>query len=713
MSDYLNLTRRFVDLGLNLRDDTDKVTEGFSTILKNLSPQKEGSNSTRPGRALNFNTGTGLPIHTIDRVDTTTTLVGSGTQLFRNSTPYSTGGYSGNPLSVVQAKPAIGSTFWSYIGDSLRMRKVNVSGSDQKWGIAEPTVAATFQALGAGDLDSSVAGAVVYDWRYAYYSSVTGSESNPSPVGNGISVIQQRAQVTVTASTDPQVDCIRVYRRGGTQVTTWRLDVTVGNISGNHITNNADSTIALNKVIGLDNYVPFSSVDNDGNSLNGVPMPYIWGPFIGKYLFGAGDPNRPGYVYWTNSERPDTADVSNNIQVSAPNKGILNGFIYSSNPFVWTRENLFALDFGGPLSTPKFAPRRTPCGRGLAAPYAFAVGPTVVFLSRDGIYETDTQSEARILTESSLRPIFQGYPAGGISPIDFAFPSDIRLFYTDLEYHFLYKAISGIRVHLVYNTIYKRWRQEVTQGFTETVVVLDKTAATQSIYVGSGEGKVYTVAGTTDDGVPIQWQGRTGSEDLDRSQTLKEFGNLVLDVDSQSTNITVTPYLNAEATALSPLTVNTTTRGKSPLSLSDTYGYSIAFDFVGTGPASLYTYDILFRFDEEQLLHWELPATSHGYPGWQHVRDIYFGLKSNGDITFTLTVDGVAHSYVVPSTGGRREKAHIYVDPVRGKMFQYKLDSTGLFSIYGEDCEVRVKPWTTSLGYQLISPFRKADVREA
>lgn len=712
MSDYLNITRRFVDLGLNLRDNVDKVTEGFSTILRNLSPQQEGSNSTRPGRELQIDTGVSAPVHTLDRVDPTNTLIGVADKLYRNSTQYPTAGYSGNPLSTVQAKPAIGSTFWTYVGDSLQMRKVNVDLTDQKWGVTAPTVAASFVATGVGNLNSAVAGAIVYDWRYTYFSSTTGAESNPSPTVNGIAVVNQMAQVTVTASADPQVDTIRIYRRGGTNTTgNWRLDFTVSNVSGNYLTNNADSAIALNTILSLSNYVPFTSVDNSGATLFEVPLPYVWGPFIGKYLFAAGDPNRPGYLYWTNPEQPDSADVSNNIQVSAPNKGIINGFIYSSNCFVWTREDLFAIDFGGPLSVPKFAPRKTPCGRGLSAPYAFAVGPTVVFLSRDGIYETDTQSEARTLTEPSLRPIFQGVTAGGINPIDFNFPNAIRMFYTDLEYHLLYQDTLGGRIHLVYNTVYKRWRQEITQGFTETVVQLDKTAATQSIYVGSGSGKVYTEEGTTDDGIDIPWQARTGSEDIERSQTFKEFGNAIFDVNGFGRPISITPYINAEQTAIGTFTVSTTSRVKSPLSLLDTYAYSLAFDMQGVGPATLYTYDVLFRFEEEALQHWEFPETSHGFPGWQHVRDIYFGLRSSEDLIFTHTIDGIEHPYLVPSTSGQRRKVHIYCDPVRGKMFRYKLESLGDFRLYGEDCEVRVKPWNTDLGYQLISPFRPPEVK--
>ena len=44
-------------------------------------------------------------------------------------------------------------------------------------------------------------------------------------------------------------------------------------------------------------------------------------------------------------------------------------------------------------------------------------------------------------------------------------------------------------------------------------------------------------------------------------------------------------------------------------------------------------------------------------------------------------------------------------EPVKGKMFGYKLESTADFRFYGEDTQLNVKSWNTKLGYETIYPF--------
>jgi hypothetical protein len=110
--------------------------------------------------------------------------------------------------------------------------------------------------------------------------------------------------------------------------------------------------------------------------------------------------------------------------------------------------------------------------------------------------------------------------------------------------------------------------------------------------------------------------------------------------------------------------------------------------------------------DEEAIVHWEFPETSHGFSGWQQVRDLYIAGRFTIDADLIVSIDGTEYSYTIPSTGGARLKQHIWLQPKKGKMFRYITNSSVPFRIYGEDCEVRVKPWNTALGYQLISPFR-------
>ena len=712
MTDYSNYSFRFLDMGLHLLESPDKVKEGTWTRLHNVRAAREAQIQKRDAHLIDTITGSASSVHTIRRLDSATKLLGVGTELYRNGTLIS-GGWSGAPLQVVVYRPSIAANIWAYVTDGAKMRKVNAAGLDYKWGIEPPVGAATFVTSGAGLLDSSAPGASVYNWRYTYYSSATGAESNPSPEATGIAAVNQKVTVSYTASADPQVDQIRIYRYGGS-LPDYHLVMTVVNATSSADDNNPDSLVAVNDVMKLTGQdVPFTSVDQNGNTLYGVALPYVWGPFLGKYVFASGDPNRTGYLYWCNGQDPDGADSTNNVEVTSPSEPLLGGFIFGSIPYVWSRDNLYRIDFGK-ASIVTFIGNLTPCGRGLSAPYAFCVSEGIYFLSKDGIYVTDGQSPAQPISEE-IRPIFQGVAVSNFQPVDWTQTNSLRMEYTFRQVHFFYKDTDGGQNHLVYDTVYTRWRSMASAVTDEVICYGDENSVRNTVYFGGSNGNTYVEdsASDADQGpTSIAVNVRTGSLDMDLPGTYKEYGNLILDADPAGGTITVTPYVNAEATALAPFTVTGNGRQKFPLSLADTYAYSIAFDLAWSDGAVIYQMELLWRADEEVVTHWEFPDTAHGGSGWQHVRDAYIALRSTAEVTLTVDVDGTAHSYSVPSTGGARRKVWVPLDADKGKMFHYRLDATdGVtgFRVYGEDCEVRVKMWNTALGYQLLSPFIQGD----
>lgn len=721
MSDYRNSSLRLTDRGLNLRDELDKLQEGQWRVLHNTHSKNEAALTTRDGRGVFVTTASAGSVHSLKRVGDSALLIGAGTSLLVNSASLaSSGAYSGNPLSLVPFRPSLSPSVWTYVGDSLQMRKVKEDLTDRKWGITSPPDPAIFAVGAAGNLNSSVAGAIVYDWRYTYYSTATGAESNPSPTADGIAVVAQQALIQVVASSDPQVDQIRLYRRGGTQATTWRLSVTGSNTTSGISDNNADSSIALAEAISLTNDVPFTTVSASGAAAVEVPLPYVAGPFLGKYLIACGDPNRPGYVYWTNSGNPDGASPVNNLQVTSAREPLIGTFQYGSQPYLWSRDNLWKLDFGSG-STVTFVPRLTACGKGLASPWAYCIGPLIYFLSTDGIYETNGDGEAVSLTEESLRPIFNGVTVGEYLPVDYTQTSALRLSYTGLELRFFYKDTAGTARELIYHTLYKRWRSASSTEHTATLAYEDENQSSLRVLLGATNGAVYKSGPeyTDDNGVAISAHARTGSSDFGIPQTFKEFGNIIVDavptrggtVPAAEQGIVLTPYINAEATTLAPSSITGTGRQNTPISLLDTYAYSLALDFTWVGYGHfLYGATLLWRADEEALFHWECPDTDHGASGWQHARDAYICLRSSATVTLTLLIDGVAYTFTPPesNTSGAKRKVYYRLQPTKGKVYRYMLDSGSTFRLYGSECEVRVKPWNTSLSYKPVAtPFEK------
>lgn len=104
--------------------------------------------------------------------------------------------------------------------------------------------------------------------------------------------------------------------------------------------------------------------------------------------------------------------------------------------------------------------------------------------------------------------------------------------------------------------------------------------------------------------------------------------------------------------------------------------------------------------------YWVSQPTGHGLPGWQHIREVWIPVRSTLDATLTITVDGVAYTYTVPSTGGVLSKVYIPTGALKGRIFQYALTETsnGL-RVYQKDLEVRCKPWGGTESYQILKPL--------
>jgi hypothetical protein len=598
-----------------------------------------------------------------------------------------------------------------------------------------------------------VAGAIVYDWRYTWVNSRTGAESNPSPTGTAIAVVSQKASITVQSSVDPQVDRIAIYRRGGTLVDTWRRVAIVNNMLNADgspravvfIDDNSDSAISLAAQLKLDNDVPFTSVDSVGDVLREAPIPYIFGPFLGLYIFACGDPNRPGHLYWTNPGRPTSASLDNHIAVTSPDEPLLGGIVYNDLPYVYSREAWYAIDYQGANALVPFTTRKLPIGRGVSAPHAVDVGPVVYFLSKDNIYASDMQGSADPLTEENLRPLFNpnvedyDYSApGAIAPIDWdAYnitpPSlqdptnglnTIKLRFGGQYLHLFYRDVNGTYVHLVNHLPYNRWSNDETGYIEETEAYYDHEQPNASLLLGCNDGRVAREEGTDDYGInEIQCRARARSFDFGMPHTLKEIGNVIVDAnvngahrpdaDGGGDGVVVQAYLNAEASTNTLQTINGSGRQKFPLSMADTYVYSFALEFRWNGNATIYQYETLWRPDQEWLTHWEFPPTTFGSKGWTHLRDLYITLRALGDMTVRVEVDGTVYIPsiaggtlgVIPSTtNGLKVKYHLWMPPIKGKLYRVYIDG-GPFRLYGDDCEIRLKEWLTGMSYPIVNPF--------
>ena len=148
---------KFGSRGLQICRPVDDLDENYYLSLRNIRVYQDGALRTRPGlTARTAATIADTPIHSIRVLNddiagasqVTAAIVGAGTKLYTSNAAFTVltlkdSGYSGNYLSLVPHRPDNSPEPWMYVGDSARMRKVNVGGTNYAIGIAPPNTPPT------------------------------------------------------------------------------------------------------------------------------------------------------------------------------------------------------------------------------------------------------------------------------------------------------------------------------------------------------------------------------------------------------------------------------------------------------------------------------------------------------------------------------------------------------------------------------------------
>lgn len=595
-----------------------------------------------------------------------------------------------------------------------------------------PTVSASSTGVGPGT--------GTYEWVVTYKNKLTGARSISTGASATLTDPSGEVVVTIREPVDPQADQIELWRRGGTIANSWRLVDTLTTVGlateddppVNYVytDNKIDADIALNEALDPTLVKPFPTIDSSGDSINlldsaedaETPLT-TFGPFLGQYTFWIGDPVKRANFYWSNLAKIElsTADLNYNTVVE-PGEELVNGFVAGGNPFIWSRKKLYALDWGGPTSFPAFVPREVPIGLGLAAKWAFAVTRSgVFFLAKDGIYFTDLGAGDPTNVSSSLRPLFVGGKDDSVTlpEVDWSDENTLRLTATSRELFFFYKGqVTGEYICLRYDLAQNRWSQIRSDFSWRLAYEAESTSDYRVIFAGSTGLAYYSddinyTSGAAED---LVCRARTFSWDAGVPTTDKEYGVLLLDLDPDGTAILCTPRYDSDTEVGDIIQITTAGQylGRRLLtfSLGDVFKRSLSLEFEWEDSATthpkFYQGTILFRIDEEGIVHWAHPPTALGQGGWFHIKDSYWTLKSTADVTLTVGIDGVERTYVLPSTAGVREKIYVEHLGMKGKLFSFSLDSSQPFYLYGEESGLNGKLWKTSTGYQPLNPFAAA-----
>ncbi len=309
-----------------------------------------------------------------------------------------------------------------------------------------------------------------------------------------------------------------------------------------------------------------------GATILSQPLASVWGGPIENttYHFACGDPSDPGVLHWSAGNDPDSTSDRFTLYVTDGSDPLQNGFFYDGIPYVFSSTRLFRIvATGDPNSA--FRVVDTACTRGLWAPWAFCVTPYgTIFLSADGLYNTEGGSEAQPITDPDLRPLF---PQDGSSPqiirnlypIDYDATANLKLTYVDQLVYFDYLAVLGespadtVLRTLVYDPRVKGWTAD-QYDLAGVTARLSETAASgpqvHAALVGGTDGNVYLMDANkiTDIDTDIVWAVWTRWQNGTDPRSFKQWGDAILDMNPCSTfnGVEVTPVVDNGNTTLEP-----------------------------------------------------------------------------------------------------------------------------------------------------------------
>lgn len=288
-------------------------------------------------------------------------------------------------FSYAPLKPILSSMTYVYITNGVTMLCDN-GASTYTWGIDPPDNLPIVAMQGSGGL--LTAGG--YSYRYTFYDSATGTESDPSVASATTTAVDNDEALVsqIQVSPNPRVDMRRIYRTlvdGGT----WYL---AGVLNDNVTTAYYDGVIDANLTTELD-------------TDQGVPPV---GSIVVSYkdrLFMTGDQNYPNRVYFSDAEKPDMWPSTYYLDIGTSDDKVVNMVEFEGKLYFMQTATITGL-YGSDPDT--YSWHKTRSHVGVKAPRSVAAGPDgIYFVSHNGVYRFDGLKSVSI--SDPIDKIFNDY----------------------------------------------------------------------------------------------------------------------------------------------------------------------------------------------------------------------------------------------------------------------------------------------------------------
>ncbi|MGH7184500.1 MAG: hypothetical protein ACREJN_21350 [Nitrospiraceae bacterium] len=458
------------------------------------------------------------------------------------------------------------------------------------------------------------------------------------------------------------------------------------------------------------------------------PLPYLWGPDAEGTVFGAGDPFRPGTLYYCKSFNPDSAPDSYNQELTPPNEPLIGGETINGLSLAASTKRWWALypNFGTGL---RYQAVEKPVKRGLAAPYAHATdGQVVYFCAEDGIWSTEGQS----LTEADLHNLFphegvvgQNYVYAGLTVYapDYKYAAKFRLCYRNFYLYFDYRDSAGLPRTLVCDLRDPSNPAWCLDEYADPIGVhygieqqegtlLSNTATYPALVMGDDNGVVHVQVDNHNDGdspIPASVSTQEFNGGDIRSDQL--FNDEFLDLVPISPTGVVATVIEGGLAAQAPRTIpqsNVRVQTNVPVGLELKYmGVLLQWvdDFtIQSLPTLLRAWQPMYQAVPVAVFLWKNQGTTFGMQGYKSLRQVLFAYKSTAVVTLTITTyDGQSPAVIqMPSTGGQYRKTMFPFTANKGMLYFLTCSSEAEWQPYLGDTEFYVGAWDRGDAYTVI-----------
>lgn len=467
------------------------------------------------------------------------------------------------------------------------------------------------------------------------------------------------------------------------------------------------------------------SAQIDSPNVYGQPLPFTFGPLEGptaSFVFGLGDTNNPGFLYWCNGNDPDSMDSSNYIEITPPSEPLVSGAVWNTYVFVASRDRVFLIQptFDQPNL---FTPVQVRSNSGCQGRWLMAAGADGVYMGgRDGVYRATPYAGADNISHE-LWPLFphEGLPGQGVNgyfPISYSYTDQLRIADGD---PYLLSGGMAWRYGLVWPDrdfqppIDRGWFPEsypVTPltVYLEELPTENRSLTPPKLFQGCSNG-VQTVGAGTDNNAtitanvtlpPLKPGGDTRANNL--------YIDCITDLVGQATIIL---YANLNTITINPgAAISQPVRGLAITNIDQTGNLALYRDvtanYLFNFGTTLYEYQPQYFPQPVTMTNYVQQNTDHGIPGWKLTRWLRMGVICSGVTTLTVTTsEGETFTYTLQPTnglGGLSTQDMNAVFTMKARLYGYDLSGPP-FVMFPQNCYVRMKKFGTDGAFQEVPIF--------